>query len=174
MSNLNNTVMFACNQGGHFSQMMALKDLFGKYNSVLVTDNVHASKEKTPALRDIKNVEYAMGMAKKRQELSKETNKEKSRWQSLSGYITLIWECRKIWKKYRPSVIITTGSNIAVGLFLYGWIKGSKLIFIETRAKVYSKTITGKIVSKVADKVFVQWPEMKEVYPNAEYLGTLV
>lgn len=51
MTKLNNVVMFACNQGGHFSQMMALHDLFGKYNTVLVTDNVHASKEKTPALK---------------------------------------------------------------------------------------------------------------------------
>ena len=40
MSKLNNTVMFACNQGGHFSQMMALHDLFGKYDTVLVTDVV--------------------------------------------------------------------------------------------------------------------------------------
>lgn len=174
MAKLSNTVMFACNQGGHFSQMMALKDLFGKYETVLVTDNVHASKEKTPALKEIGAVEHPMGMANKRNELSKESSKERSRWQSLSGYIALILECRQIWKKYRPAVIITTGSNIAVGLFLYGKLKGSKLIFIETRAKVYSKTVTGKIVGKVADKIFVQWPEMKKIYPNAEYLGTLV
>ena len=174
MAKLSNTVMFACNQGGHFSQMMALKDLFGKYETVLVTDNVHASKEKTPALKEIGAVEHPMGMAKKRNELSKESSKERSRWQSLSGYIALILECRQLWKKYRPAVIVSTGSNIAVGLFLYGKLKGSKLIFIETRAKVYGKTMTGKIVGKVADKVFVQWMEMKKVYPNAEYLGTLV
>lgn len=172
---LNNVVMFACNQGGHFSQMMALNDLFGKYDSVLVTDNIHASKEKTPALKNIGVIEYAMGMAKKRNELSSMKNvKERSRLQSLTGYISLMWECRKIWNKYRPKVIITTGSNIAVGLFLYGKIKGSKLIFIETRAKVYGKTMTGKIVGWMADKVFVQWPEMTKIYSEAEYLGTLV
>ena len=174
MSNLNNTVMFACNQGGHFSQMMALNTLFGKYNSVLVTDNVHANKEKTIALQNIGCIEYAMSMAEKRKGMSKESHKKRSRLQSLSEYISLFFECRKIWKKHKPSVIITTGSNIAVGLFLYGWLKGSKLIFIETRAKVYSKTVTGKIVGRFADKIFVQWPEMKQIYPNAEYLGTLV
>ena len=174
MVKLNNTVMFACNQGGHFSQMMALHDLFGKYNTVLVTDNIHASKEKTPALNEIGAVEHPMGMARERNKLSKGATKERSRWQSLSGYISLMLECRQLWKKYRPAVIITTGSNIAVSLFLYGKFKGSKLIFIETRAKVYSKTMTGKIVGKLADKVFVQWPEMKKIYPNAEYLGTLV
>lgn len=174
MSKLNNTVMFACNQGGHFSQMMALHDLFGKYDTVLVTDNVYASKEETPALKDVGVVEHPMGMARKRKKLSEKVINERSRWQSFLGYISLMLECKQLWNKYRPAVIITTGSNIAVGLFLYGKLKGSKLIFIETRAKVYSKTMTGKIVGKVADKIFVQWPEMKKIYPNAEYLGTLV
>ena len=85
MSKLTNTVMFACNQGGHFSQMMALHDLFGKYDTVLVTDNVHASKENTLALKNIGAIEHPMGMAKKRNKLSKGTTKERSRWQSLSG-----------------------------------------------------------------------------------------
>ena len=154
--------------------MMALSELFGKYDSVLVTDNVHASKEIMPALNDISMIEYAMSMARKRKELKENGKEEKSRLQSLRSYLLLFDECRRIWNRYRPSVIVTTGSNIAVGLFLYGWIRGSKLIFIETRAKVYSKTVTGKIVGRLADKVFVQWPEMLSVYPNAEYCGTLV
>ena len=174
MSKLNNIVMFACNQGGHFSQMMALNSLFGQYESVLVTDNVHASKD-TPALKYIGQIEYAMGMANMRNKWSEKENfKRKSRWQFIKGYFALILECRRIWKKHRPAVIVTTGSNIAVGLFLYGKLKGSKLIFIETRAKVYSKTVTGKIVGKVANQIFVQWPEMLKVYPEAKYCGTLV
>lgn len=56
MSKLTNTVMFACNQGGHFSQMMAMKELFGKYESVLVTDNVRATKE-ILALKNIGHIE---------------------------------------------------------------------------------------------------------------------
>lgn len=166
--------MLACNQGGHFSQMMALKQLFGEYQTVLVTDNIHAAKDKTPALKNIGVVEYAMSMANARKELEKNGNKEKGRWHSLLSYLSLFMECASIWKKYRPVVIITTGSNIAVGLFIYGWLRGSKLIFIETRAKVYSKTLTGKIIEKLADHIFVQWPEMKNIYPNAEYCGTLV
>ena len=170
MSKLNNTVMFACNQGGHFSQMMALNTLFGKYNSVLVTDNIHATKENTTALNDIDTIEYAMAMAEGRKNAENKT----SRLQSLLDYFRLFIECRKIWKKHKPIVVVTTGSNIAVGLFWYAKLKGSKLIFIETRAKVYSKTITGKLVGWLSDKVFVQWPEMKKVYPQAEFCGTLV
>ncbi len=173
MAKLNNIVMFACNEGGHFSQMMTLKNLFGKYESVLVTDNVHANKVKTPALKELSVVEYAMAIAKGRNKL-KGKRYHNPRMNLVKDYLSLIMECRKIWKKYRPAVIITTGSNIAVGLFLYGKIYGSKLIFIESRAKVYSKTLTGKIIGKLADHVFVQWPEMKKIYPKSEYCGTLV
>ena len=165
--------MFACNQGGHFSQMMALSELFGKYESVLVTDNVRATKE-MPALKDIGNIEYAMAVAQRRKTLAATENIKNNRTEYISAYIKQFFECRRIWNKYRPIVIITTGSNIAVPLFVYGKIKGSKLVFIESRAKVYSKTITGKVVGKIADEIFVQWPEMQKLYPKAKYCGTLV
>ena len=67
MSKLNNTIMFACNQGGHFSQMMALHDLFSKYDSVLVTDNVRATKQ-MPALKEIGTIEIMEGESSKRKE----------------------------------------------------------------------------------------------------------
>lgn len=174
MSKLSNTVMFACNQGGHFSQVMALKQLFGEYDTVLISDNILAKKENTPALKNLGTVDYAMSMANRREEQRKKGKNEILKIQALTSYVVLFAECIKLWKKYRPAVIISTGSNIAVPFFLYGKLRGSKLIFIETRAKVYSKTLTGKIVGKVADWIFVQWPEMKTVYPNAEYCGTLV
>ena len=68
-----------------------------------------------------------------------------------------------------------TGSNIAVPLCFIAKFHGSHFVYIETRAKVYNKTISGKIVERFADKVIVQWPEMVDVYKgHAEYYGTLV
>lgn len=163
--------MFACNQGGHFSQMMALKDLFGEYESVLVTDNVYANKN-ILALKSIGKIEYAMSMANERKSVS--SNIQKGRMGQLKSYWGLFMECWRIWTKYSPKVIVSTGSSIAVPLFVIGKLKGSKLIFIETRAKVYSKTMTGKLVGKISNKIYVQWPEMLSVYPNAEYFGTLI
>lgn len=84
-------------------------------------------------------------------------------------------ECFKIWKKYRPKVIVSTGSNIAIPLCLIGKLFGSKFVFIETQAKVYSKTATGQAIGNIADVVLVQWPEMLDVYRGkAKYFGTLV
>lgn len=167
----NKTVMFACNQGGHFSQMMALGELFGKYKTVLVTDNERATKE-MPALKDIGHIEFAMSMAKERKHVSNDNSK--GRLGQLKSYWGLFVECWHIWNKYSPKVIVSTGSSIAVPLFIIGKLRGSKLIFIETRAKVYSKTMTGKLVGRISNKIYVQWPEMLNIYPHAEYHGVLV
>lgn len=174
MSKLNDYVFFASNEGGHFSQLMALHDLFGKYKSVLVTDNERANKN-IPALREIEAIEFAMGDVNMRKKLKDSKKKNVTRWDYLPGYIELFKDCFSIWKKYRPKVIISTGSDIAVPLFIMGKLHGSKCVFIETRAKVYGKTVTGKIVQYISDKIIVQWPEMLDVYgKKAEYYGTLV
>lgn len=170
MKSLNNIVMYACSEGGHFSQMMVLKDLFGKYEDVLVTDNVRATKE-IQALSEIGSIELSKSMTEARKKVK---NGASNRLNYCLGYINLFLECRMIWKKYRPKVIISTGSNIAVPLFWYGKLHGSKLIFIETRAKVYARSMTGILVRKIADQIYVQWPEMMKLYPEAIYCGTLV
>ena len=170
MAKLNNIVMFACNQGGHFSQMMALKELFGRYDSVLVTDNVRASKDMS-ALKNIGKIEFMLANAESRKH---QKSNRSNRIFGIKAYLKAFVQCIKIWKKYRPKVIVSTGSSIAVPLFWMGWLHGSKLIFIETRAKVYARSLTGILVRKVADRIFVQWPEMKKLYPEAHYCGTLV
>jgi hypothetical protein len=48
---------------------------------------------------------------------------------------------------------------------------GKKLIYIESFAKVTSPTETGKLMYKFADRFYVQWESMLEIYPNAIYLG---
>lgn len=174
MAKLNNIVMFACNEGGHFSQLLALNGLFSKYESVILTDNKRASKD-IPALKNVKAIEFAMAFAEKREELTNDKNRKLTHASYLTAYWNLFRQCMEVWKKYKPKVIISTGSNIAVPLCFIAKIYGSKFVYIETRAKVYNKTISGKIVEHIADKIIVQWPEMVDVYKGrAEYFGTLV
>lgn len=169
--NTNNTVMFAASVGGHYKEMMGLKDLFPKYDSILVTDNKAVANQ--PKINNIfRAVEFANAMSDRRER--KAGNKEKgTRWTAINGYLKMFVQCIRIVHKYKPAVIISTGSYIAVPLFWWGKLYGAKLIFIESNAMVYSKTVTGKLVGWVSDKVIVQWPEMLKVYSKAEYWGVL-
>lgn len=169
---INKTVFFACSEGGHFAQMMALNQLFGQYHSVLVTDNYRANKE-MPALQNIEEIAFVGGIADSRKENAKNSHND-SRLTYLKGYLKLFGQCFKVLNKYKPRVIVSTGSNVAVPLFWFGKFFGSKLIFIETRAHVYNKSLTGKLVGGISDVVIVQWKEMLDVYKKAEYYGVLV
>lgn len=50
---------------------------------------------------------------------------------------------------------------------------GKKIVYVESFAKHDNKSVTGEMVYPFADYFFVQWEEMKRVYPKAIYHGTV-
>ena len=134
-SKLNNTVFFTSNEGGHFAQLMALHELFDKYDSVIVTDNARANKD-IPALKNVRAIEFAMSFARRRDELKKRGEKNMTHASYLPAYWGLFKECNAIWKKHRPKVIISTGSNIAVPLAVISKLHGGKFVYRQSPRKI--------------------------------------
>ena len=75
--------------------------------------------------------------------------------------------------KEKPSIIITTGAGASYPTCKLGKLLGKKVIYVESFAKLDDKSVTGEMVYPFADYFFVQWKEMKRVYPNAIYHGTV-
>lgn len=75
--------------------------------------------------------------------------------------------------KYKPDLIITTGAEIAFPFVLFSkLLLKTKIIFIECSAQVTTKSITGKFCYPFADKFYVQWPELLNIYGRkAEFKG---
>ena len=71
----------------------------------------------------------------------------------------------------RPDAVVCTGALATVPLCLLARGLGAKLVFIESYAKVESPTRTGKLLYRFAHRFYVQWPELREHYPNALYVG---
>lgn len=76
-----------------------------------------------------------------------------------------------IYLKERPNVVICTGVLAMIPMCLLCKLLGGKLIYLESFAKVTSPTETGKLLYKFADRFYVQWEQMLDIYPNAVYLG---
>lgn len=78
--------------------------------------------------------------------------------------------------KEKPKIIISTGSEIAIPFFyLSKLFFGTKLIYIECSAQVYTPSLTGKIVYPVADLFLVQWAHLLKKYgKKAKYVGRLI
>lgn len=151
-------IMFISSSGGHLSELLQLEKLFSNYQYCIITE-----KRKSTLNMKLKyeNVHYLLFGTKN---------------QIIKYLFILLINCfisLFYFIKYRPHIIVTTGAHTAGPMCCIGKIFRSKIVFIESYANVYSKTITGKIVYKFADVFIVQWEEMLKLYPKAKYIGSL-
>jgi UDP-N-acetylglucosamine:LPS N-acetylglucosamine transferase len=73
-----------------------------------------------------------------------------------------------IYLKIMPNVIISTGAGIAIPMILIGKLLGSKIIFIETGARIATASNTGKFIYKYSDLFIVQYEEQLKIYSGAK------
>ena len=146
-------IVFAASSGGHYEQLLMLKPLMEKYDSVLVTEKTDYSAGDT----GIKT--YYMHQINRKELLF------------LPKLIANSWRSLVLIIKERPKVMITTGVLAVIPLALLIKMFGGKLIYIESFAKVCSKNLTGNLVYRFADQFYVQWEEMLKLYPKAIYKG---
>lgn len=143
---------FAASSGGHYEQLMMLEPLFKKYDSFIVTEKTDYNI-KTPV-----RMYYMLQVNRKEKKFVVEM-------------IRNVFRAVSILRKEKPDVIISTGVLAMVPLCILGKILGKKLIYIESFAKVSTPNLSGKILYKYADRFYVQWEQMLEVYPGAVYIG---
>lgn len=155
MKQKNTKICFAASSGGHYEQILMLKPLMQKYDSFVVT-------EKTPYNKNVSEKDFTTYYLK-------QVNRKE-----LRGIFYIIINTLKsinILIKERPNIIITTGVLAIIPLCLLAKLMGTKIIYIESFAKVESPTLTGKLMYKFADQFYVQWPTMLKIYPKAIYKG---
>jgi UDP-N-acetylglucosamine:LPS N-acetylglucosamine transferase len=74
----------------------------------------------------------------------------------------------------RPHAILSTGSNLAVPVSLFGRLAGVKIIHVETGSRVHTMSATGRFMYRIAHRFFVQWEPLQHRYPRAIYAGRLL
>ena len=147
------TICFAASTGGHFEQLMMLRPLMEQYDSFVLTE-----KTRYATLKDTDRAYYL-----------RQVNRKEKTWffAMLANAFRSLW----IFIKERPKAVICTGVLAMIPMCLLCKLFGGKLIYIESFAKVTSPTETGKLLYKFADKFYVQWESMLDIYPNATYVG---
>ena len=146
-------IVFAASSGGHFEQLMMLKPLMEKYDSIIVT-------EKTT---------YDVGKQNFPVYYVKQINRKEILF--IPKFLLNTISSLRIYFKERPDIMITTGVLAIIPLALVMKLMRRKLIYIESFAKVTSKTLSGNLLYRFADRFYVQWEEMLKLYPNAIFKG---
>lgn len=86
--------------------------------------------------------------------------------------LTFVWLLRR----ERPDFLISVGAEIAVPAFLVNKLFFRRpALYVESLARIETPSLTGRLVRRLADHVFVQWPGLVERFGGkAEYHGRLV
>jgi beta-1,4-N-acetylglucosaminyltransferase len=87
-----------------------------------------------------------------------------------------LYELFLIFRKERPDVLFSTGSEIAVLAFFLGkYLFHTKLIFLETVTRPETPSFTARIVYPITDLFLVQWESLlKQFGPRAQYKGRVL
>lgn len=146
-------ICFIASSGGHYEQLLMLKPLMEEYDSFIIT-------EKT---------DYGSGIKGQKMYYLYQVNRK----EKIFVFFMIINALKSlgVFIKEKPDFVICTGVLATIPMCLFAKVFGKKLIYIESFAKVTSPTETGKLMYKFADKFYVQWESMLEVYPSAIYIG---
>lgn len=150
-------VLFISSCGGHLTELLQLSPMFKDYD-------YHIMTEKT------KNNLYLKAKYKDKVNFLIYGTKH----HMLTYPFKLLANCflsLYYFLKIKPGYIVTTGTHTAGPMCLIAHLFKRKVIYIETFANAHTKTMTGKLIYKVADLFVIQWESMKEVYPDAVYGG---
>jgi UDP-N-acetylglucosamine:LPS N-acetylglucosamine transferase len=80
-----------------------------------------------------------------------------------------------IFRNERPDLLLSTGAEIAIPAFLVAKLLHVPTIYIECGAQVTRPSVTGRLLVNLADRFYVQWPELVGAYKGrANYAGSLV
>ena len=148
----NQKIGLICSHGGHFIELLQVREAFEGYPTFLLT-------YKEVSTLNQKNAYYIANIGR-----------------NPVAFIFGVFKIFFILLKERPTVLFSTGSEIAIPPFYFGrFLFGTKLIYLESCAQIFRPSMTGKWVYPITDLFLVQWESLLKQYgPKAKYVGGLV
>ncbi len=147
-------ICLAASSGGHLEELrLASATLREKYDCFTVTEATPFRTEE-PGCRLLYSVNRAQGSMPFRM---------------IGNTVRSL----RILLRERPDVLVTTGALAVIPISIMSKLSGSVLIFIETYAVIRKPSRTGKLLSRFADRFYIQWPDLSGAYPRAVCRGSV-
>jgi len=149
-------VIFIASGGGHLSELLRLQPLFKKVDALIVTERQA----------------YDLKLSQSVCYLPQGTRNNKLRYLLIFPLICL--RSLFYYVRFKPDVIVTTGAHTAVPMCYIASFFKKEIIFIESIARVHSKSLGGKLIEKKCTHILVQWESMCALYETADYRGQIL
>jgi beta-1,4-N-acetylglucosaminyltransferase len=146
-------LLLVCSCGGHLVQLVALREAWEPFSRAWVTFD----KSDARSLLAGEDVTYAYGP----------TNRSVK---------NLLRNALVAWRtigRVRPKVVLTTGAGIAVPFAWVGRLRGARVVYVESLARIAGPSLSYRLIAPVAERRYVQWPELQERLPGSRYAGNV-
>ena len=146
-------ICFAASSGGHLEEISRLCEIRDSHDSFLFTESSMFDE-----FNFCNRVYYVRQINRKEKHF-------------LKHFVKLIKVSTEVLETEKPDCIISTGALATCPICVIGKIKGIKVIYIESFARVDDLSMTGRLMKKIADLYIVQWKELTQIVPKAVYGG---
>ena len=146
-------VLLICTSGGHLAQLASLRRAWHGYSVAWVTDDSTAARS---LLRE-ERVYYGFGPAAR---------------STVNAARNLRLALRLI-GQLEPKLVVSTGAALCVPFVWVARARGAKVFYIESVTRITSPSLTCRLVRPVANRVYVQWPELARRVKNSIYVGSV-
>jgi UDP-N-acetylglucosamine transferase subunit ALG13 len=145
-------ICLACSPGGHLSEMMELKNVYGRYNHFFVTyrsaDTIELAKKEKVHFLDCPRRHPILTILN-----------------ILQSFMRFI--------KEKPDIVLTTGAGVALPMCYIAKLYRKKIIFIESFCRVGKPSLFGRLIYPIANLTIVQWEPLLKHYKGAKYGGSI-
>jgi len=146
-------VLLVCSTGGHLLQLVALRDCWRRFERAWVTFD----KSDARSLLADERVYFAHGP----------TNRNVK---NMLRNVLVAW---RVVRDVRPQVVLTTGAGVAVPFAWVARLRGAKVVYVESLARIDGPSLTYRLIAPIAARRYVQWPELAEALPGARFAGNV-
>jgi UDP-N-acetylglucosamine:LPS N-acetylglucosamine transferase len=149
-------VLLVCTAGGHLMQLWSLRQAWAGYGHAWVVgshgggdvESLLAGERlvlaHSPGARNLKNLALNLLLAK------------------------------RLIRQMRPRVLLTTGAAVAVPFAWVARAHGVRVVYVESLARTDRPSLSCRLVAPVADRIYVQWPELLGALRGARYAGNVI
>jgi beta-1,4-N-acetylglucosaminyltransferase len=152
-------LLLVCSSGGHLLQLIALREVWRDTSRLWVTFD----KSDTRSLLVGEEVVHAHGPTNR--------NLPAPALKNLVRNTLLAW---RIVRRTRPAVMLTTGAAVAIPFAWIARLHGARIVYVESLTRIDAPSLSYRLIAPVANRTYVQWPELAECIRGARYLGSVV
>lgn len=88
--------------------------------------------------------------------------------------IGVLFRTLRLALQVRPSAVVTTGSMPLMVFCIWSKLLGARIVWIDSVAQVDRMSVSGRVMSRVADLCLVQWPDLVDKHKGVEYSGEVM